>query len=580
MALTQDQMTPREPRLPQWEVGWEPRGRALRTSLAAFLGGPRPPRNGGTNPYFRDSWVKGYVPRGAIFASLLWHVAAVLILLLPIWKHLNLGGSATLAPVRIELTWYEPAGDLPPLAPKGAPAKPSPPGDPKKPLRRRGADAYHPRQTMMSLPAQLTHPRQTLIQPGAPTAPPKIEPQLPNMVVWAQQPQPAQPRLHIDPAALAPLRRHRSAPVEAAVPEVANLEKTPGQLNIAASDVTNRQPKLPMSPSAAANVQAARKETEAGPAPEIGPNFTNGDPSLQRLIALSSTPGPVAPTIEVPQGNLAARVTISPEGTQPGVPGGSANGSPDINGGAGGGSTSPGGTGGASGTSSHAGGGGGGSSGPAGLTVTPGGANPSLATGGGGGAGGSGTGGIAPSSVGRHVSPGIVRAPEKSQPAGETNPPRAPSADRDANIAGGLVTPEKILGDKRIYTVYVNMPNLTSATGSWVLNFAELHGDETIPLPALPASDLSTPEPVRKVDPRYPPELIHAHVEGEVVLYAIIRRDGSVDSIQVLKSVDPALDENAMKALARWRFRPASRRGEAIEVEAVVHIPFRISPPL
>jgi TonB family protein len=571
MGFSQDQMTPREPRLPRWEVGWEPRGRALRTSLAAFLGGPKPSKNGGTSLYFRDSWIKGYVPRGAIFASLLWHVAAVLVLLLPIWKHLNLGGSTTLAPVRIELTWYEPAGDLPPLAPKGASAKPSPPGDPKKPLRRRGADAYHPRQTMMSLPEQLSHPRQTLIQPAAPAAPPKIEPQLPNMVVWSQQAQPARPRLHFDPAALAPLRRRRSAPVEAAVPEVANLEKTPGELNIAASEMTNRQPKLPMSPRAAANIQAAHKETDAGPAPEIGPSFTSGDPSLQRLIALSSTPGPVAPTIEVPQGNLAARVTVSPEGTQSGVPGGSANGSPEINGGAGGGATSPGGTGGASGVNSGAGGGG--SSGPAGLTVTPGGANPRLATGG-------GTGGIAPSSAGKHVSPGIVRARDKSQPAGEANPPRTPSPDRDPNIAGGLVSPEKILGDKRIYTVYVNMPNLTSATGSWVLNFAELQGNEAVPLPALPASDLSTPEPLRKVDPRYPPELIHAHVEGEVVLYAIIRRDGSVDSIQVLKSVDPELDENAMKALARWRFRPASRRGESVEVEAVVHIPFHSAPPL
>ena len=31
-----------------------------------------------------------------------------------------------------------------------------------------------------------------------------------------------------------------------------------------------------------------------------------------------------------------------------------------------------------------------------------------------------------------------------------------------------------MLGAKRVYTLYVNMPNLTSASGSWILNFAEL----------------------------------------------------------------------------------------------------------
>jgi TonB family protein len=51
-----------------------------------------------------------------------------------------------------------------------------------------------------------------------------------------------------------------------------------------------------------------------------------------------------------------------------------------------------------------------------------------------------------------------------------------------------------------------------------------------------------------------------------------------VDSIQLLKGVEPELDQNAMEALARWRFRPAMRGGVPVELEAVVHIPFRNSP--
>ena len=87
------------------------------------------------------------------------------------------------------------------------------------------------------------------------------------------------------------------------------------------------------------------------------------------------------------------------------------------------------------------------------------------------------------------------------------------------------------------------------------------------------------PVPLKKVDPKYPPEFRALHVDGEVVLYAIIRKDGSVDSIQLVHSVDPQLDANAMEALAQWKFTPAERHGEPVDLEAVVHIPFRSRTP-
>ena len=139
--------------------------------------------------------------------------------------------------------------------------------------------------------------------------------------------------------------------------------------------------------------------------------------------------------------------------------------------------------------------------------------------------------------------------------------------------------PESLLGPKPVYTLHVNMPNLASATGSWVLKFVELTpvGADSGP-PAGPG-DLVGPVPLRKVDPKYPPALMSAHVQGEVILYAIVRKDGSVDSIQLLKGLDPELDQNAAEALARWKFRPAQSHGAPVELEAVVHIPFRAVAP-
>src|SRR6202041_1895959 len=104
----------------------------------------------------------------------------------------------------------------------------------------------------------------------------------------------------------------------------------------------------------------------------------------------------------------------------------------------------------------------------------------------------------------------------------------------------------------RVYTMNVNMPNLSSATGSWILNFAELRrGDAGGP--HITSTDLASPVPVRKVDPKYPPTLVADRVEGEVVLYAVIGKDGSVGEIQVVHGVDDQLDENSKAALAQWR---------------------------
>ncbi len=119
------------------------------------------------------------------------------------------------------------------------------------------------------------------------------------------------------------------------------------------------------------------------------------------------------------------------------------------------------------------------------------------------------------------------------------------------------------------------MPNLNSATGSWILNFSELRmNSEGL---RVASSDVSAPGPLRKIDPKYPPTLMNEHVEGELVLYAVIRRDGSVDSIQLVRGIDEQLDANAMVALSQWKFRPATKQRTPVDLEAIVHIPFH--PP-
>ena len=86
---------------------------------------------------------------------------------------------------------------------------------------------------------------------------------------------------------------------------------------------------------------------------------------------------------------------------------------------------------------------------------------------------------------------------------------------------------------------------------------------------------MSAPVATQKVDPAYPMELMRRNVHGTVTLYAVIRNDGSVTDVRVLRGVDDNLDEFARAALSRWRFRPATKNGSPVDLEAVIMIPFR-----
>lgn len=128
----------------------------------------------------------------------------------------------------------------------------------------------------------------------------------------------------------------------------------------------------------------------------------------------------------------------------------------------------------------------------------------------------------------------------------------------------------QVFGARRHYSMKLSMPNLSSSVGSWTVRFAELNAAGP------PTDDLSAPEAITKVDPAYPQDLIQDRIEGVVVLYAIIRSDGTVDGVRVLEGFDERLDENARKALQQWRFRPGSRNGQPVDIEAVVRVPFRV----
>ncbi len=77
--------------------------------------------------------------------------------------------------------------------------------------------------------------------------------------------------------------------------------------------------------------------------------------------------------------------------------------------------------------------------------------------------------------------------------------------------------------------------------------------------------------------PSYTDEAIKAKVQGVVLLQAIIRKNGRVDSPVVLRGLGYGLEEKAIKEIvANWRFRPAMLNGRAVDLQATIEVTFNL----
>ncbi len=81
---------------------------------------------------------------------------------------------------------------------------------------------------------------------------------------------------------------------------------------------------------------------------------------------------------------------------------------------------------------------------------------------------------------------------------------------------------------------------------------------------------------VRRVDPPYPSLARQARIQGEVVLTAIISKDGSIQNLQVM-SGHPMLVPAALEAVKMWRYKPFLLSGEPVEVETTITVTFQLS---
>jgi TonB family protein len=89
------------------------------------------------------------------------------------------------------------------------------------------------------------------------------------------------------------------------------------------------------------------------------------------------------------------------------------------------------------------------------------------------------------------------------------------------------------------------------------------------------SSGVSEGNLIHRVEPVYPQMARIAHVQGDVVLQALIGKDGAVENLRAV-SGHPILIQAAMDAVKQWKYKPYLLNGEPVEVETTITVRFHM----
>jgi TonB family protein len=87
---------------------------------------------------------------------------------------------------------------------------------------------------------------------------------------------------------------------------------------------------------------------------------------------------------------------------------------------------------------------------------------------------------------------------------------------------------------------------------------------------------VTAPTLVFKVEPEYSEEARKAKFQGIVLLYLEVNERGQPQNPRVIRALGLGLDEKAIEAVMKWRFRPGLKDGKAVTTQAQVEVNFRL----
>ena len=90
------------------------------------------------------------------------------------------------------------------------------------------------------------------------------------------------------------------------------------------------------------------------------------------------------------------------------------------------------------------------------------------------------------------------------------------------------------------------------------------------------ANGVTPPRILKSPDPEYSAAARNSRVMGSVVLWLVVNTKGLPEQIKVQKSLGYGLDRNALEAVKKWKFAPATKNGKPVAVIINVEVNFRL----
>jgi periplasmic protein TonB len=87
---------------------------------------------------------------------------------------------------------------------------------------------------------------------------------------------------------------------------------------------------------------------------------------------------------------------------------------------------------------------------------------------------------------------------------------------------------------------------------------------------------ISAPRPIDTPDPEYTEEARRAKIEGTCILGLIVDAEGHPRDIRVIRGLGYGLDAKALETVQKWRFDPAKKDGQPVNVQVSVEVAFRL----
>ena len=134
----------------------------------------------------------------------------------------------------------------------------------------------------------------------------------------------------------------------------------------------------------------------------------------------------------------------------------------------------------------------------------------------------------------------------------------------------------------QVYATFLRAQGRADQAGEFEMRSAPIRKAHAKPAAGLPAGvyrigkGMAAPTVLSKIEPQYTDEARAARFQGTVVLQIVVGTDGLVHDVHLLRGLGLGLDENAIEAVNRWRFKPGAKDGQPVKVLATIEVQYRL----